>query len=75
MRFEIKAIARLTPAEPRRSPLTVGGLNAFLRSLPSLGDDADEFAQDVRAICAEFPAAGSVHRTFPLTGASPQKEL
>jgi hypothetical protein len=47
--------AAKTPAEPR-SPLTVGELNAFLRSLPSLGDDADGFAQDVRAIRAEFPA-------------------
>jgi predicted DNA-binding antitoxin AbrB/MazE fold protein len=32
------------------SPLTVGGLNAFLQSLPSLGDDAEAFAQDIRAI-------------------------
>ena len=50
-----KVIARLTPAEPR-SRLTVGDLNAFLRNLPSLGDDADEFAKDVRNIRAEFPA-------------------
>ena len=49
-----KVIARLTPAEPQ-SPLTVGELNAFLRNLPSLGDNADAFAQDVRAIRAEFP--------------------
>ena len=48
-------IARLMPAVPQ-SPLAVGELNAFLRNLPSLGDDADEFAQDVRAIRAEFPA-------------------
>jgi hypothetical protein len=50
-----KVIARLVPAEPG-SPLTLGDLNTFLRSLPSLGDDADEFADDVRAIRAEFPA-------------------
>jgi antitoxin (DNA-binding transcriptional repressor) of toxin-antitoxin stability system len=50
-----KVIARLIPAESR-SPLTVGGLNAFLRGLPSLGDDAATFAKDVRAIRAEFPA-------------------
>ena len=50
-----RVIARLTPAEPR-SPLTVGELNAFLRNLPSLGDEADAFAQDVRSIRAEFPA-------------------
>lgn len=51
-------IARLTPAVPR-SPLSVGELNAFLRNLPSLEDDADGFAQDVRAIRAEFPAEAS----------------
>ena len=50
-----KVIARLTPAKPQ-SPLTVGELNAFLHKLPSLGDDADEFAQDVRAIRVNFPA-------------------
>jgi hypothetical protein len=50
-----KVIARLTPAMPP-SPLTVGELNAFLRNLPSLKDDAEEFARDVRAIRAEFPA-------------------
>jgi hypothetical protein len=49
-----QVIARLTPAEPRPS-LKVGDLNVFLRSLPSLGDDADEFAQDIRTIRAEFP--------------------
>jgi antitoxin (DNA-binding transcriptional repressor) of toxin-antitoxin stability system len=49
-----KVIARLTPAAPP-SPLSVGGLNAFLRSLPSLGDDADEFSHDVQRIRAELP--------------------
>ena len=50
-----KVVARLIPAEPR-STLTVRNLNAFLRKLPSIADDADAFAQDVRAIRAEFPA-------------------
>jgi antitoxin (DNA-binding transcriptional repressor) of toxin-antitoxin stability system len=50
-----KVIARLTPAEPR-SLLTVRDLKAFLANLPALGDDAEEFAQDVRAVRAEFPA-------------------
>jgi antitoxin (DNA-binding transcriptional repressor) of toxin-antitoxin stability system len=53
-----QVIARLTPAEPR-SPLTVGQLNAFLRNLPSLADDADEFAKDIRAIRSQFPAESS----------------
>jgi antitoxin (DNA-binding transcriptional repressor) of toxin-antitoxin stability system len=53
-----KVIARLTPAEPR-SPLTVSDLSKFLRSLPSLGDDADAFVNDLRAIRAEFPAEAS----------------
>lgn len=50
-----KVIARLTPAEPP-SPLSAGDLTAFLRGLPSLGDDAEDFSHDVRAIRAEFPA-------------------
>ena len=36
--------------------LLVGDLNAFLKSLPSLGDDADAFAQDIRDVLAMFPA-------------------
>jgi predicted DNA-binding antitoxin AbrB/MazE fold protein len=49
---EVRVTIELLPA----SPLTVGKLNAFLRSLPALGDDAPEFARDVRAVRAEFPA-------------------
>ena len=37
------------------SPLTVGKLNAFLRTLPSLGEDADGFSQDVGTVRAELP--------------------
>lgn len=36
--------------------ITVGSLNAFLQSLPPLGDDAENFVQDVRTIRGEFPA-------------------
>lgn len=53
-----KVIARLMPAEPL-SPLTVGELNAFLRNLPSLGDDASDFVRDTRAIRAEFVVEAS----------------
>jgi antitoxin (DNA-binding transcriptional repressor) of toxin-antitoxin stability system len=52
-----KVIARLTPAEPQ-SPLTVGELNDFLRALPALGEDAEDFSKDLRAIRAELPAEG-----------------
>ncbi len=31
------------------SPLTVANLNAFLQNLPSLGDDAEQFAEDILA--------------------------
>ena len=51
---EDKILARLTPAEPS-SLLTVGGLNSFLSGLPRLGDDADEFAKDIRKIRTEAP--------------------
>ena len=50
-----KVIARLTPAEGPSS-LTVGELNEFIASLPRLGDDADEFAEDIRSIRKEFPS-------------------
>jgi predicted DNA-binding antitoxin AbrB/MazE fold protein len=52
---EVRVTIELLPA----SPLTVGELNAFLRSLPSLDDDAEDFAQDIRAIRAEFPVEAS----------------
>jgi len=48
-----EVIARLTPAVPR-SRLKVGDLNAFLAGLPGLGEDADAFLDDVRAIRREF---------------------
>jgi predicted DNA-binding antitoxin AbrB/MazE fold protein len=47
---EVRVTIELLPA----SPLTVGELNAFLGSLPSLGDDAEEFARDIRAIRMDF---------------------
>lgn len=50
-----KIVARLTPAVPQ-SPLALSQLAAFLRSLPPLGDDAQAFANDIRAIRASFPA-------------------
>jgi predicted DNA-binding antitoxin AbrB/MazE fold protein len=49
---EVRVTIELLPA----LPLTVGKLNAFLKSLPALGDDAEAFSQDVRAVRAEFPA-------------------
>ena len=43
-------------SDQSEKPVTVGKLNEFLRSLPPLGDDVDDFSRDVRAIRAEFPA-------------------
>lgn len=48
---EVRVTVELLPD----TPLTVGKLNAFLRGLPLLGGDAERFAQDARAIRAEFP--------------------
>ena len=50
-----KVVAALVPAVPR-SPLKVGDLNAFLRGLPKLEDDADAFLKDLRQIRRELPA-------------------
>jgi predicted DNA-binding antitoxin AbrB/MazE fold protein len=49
---EVRITIELLP----ESPLSVGSLNSFLRSLPSLGDDTEQFAQDVRSIRVEFSA-------------------
>lgn len=47
---------RLTIEVLPGSPLTAEKLNTFLHSLPALGEDAEKFSQDVRAVRAEFPA-------------------
>jgi antitoxin (DNA-binding transcriptional repressor) of toxin-antitoxin stability system len=47
-------IAYLTPVLPQ-STLKVGNLSAFLRDLPKLEDDADDFLADLRAVRREFP--------------------
>lgn len=35
-------------------PIAVGTLKDFLRSLPSLGEDAEAFLQDVHAVRSKF---------------------
>ena len=52
-----KSQVRITIEILPASPLTVEKLNAFLRSLPSLGEDAEEFSQMVRT-SAQFPSGG-----------------
>ena len=47
-------IARIIPVGPRLG-LQVRDLNAFLQSLPKLGDDADAFREDLRAIRRGLP--------------------
>ena len=46
---------RLTIEVLSAPKVTVGGLEAFLRGLPSLGDDAEAFAQDIRDVVESFP--------------------
>jgi predicted DNA-binding antitoxin AbrB/MazE fold protein len=41
-----------------KSPLTAAQLNTFLRSLPTLGDDAPAFSRDVRMARAAFQEPG-----------------
>ena len=50
------AEVRITSELLSESRLSVGSLTAFLQSLPALGDDTEQFAQDVRSIRAEFSA-------------------
>ncbi len=49
---EVRVTIELLPA----SPLTVEQLGDFLRNLPALGAEAEDFSRDVRAVRAEFPA-------------------
>lgn len=51
----VQAQVRITIEILPTPPLTVEKLDAFLRSLPALGEDAEGFSQDVRAVRAEFP--------------------
>jgi len=49
-----QVIARITPVGPRPA-LQVRDLNAFLRGLPQLGEDAEAFGEDLRAIRRGLP--------------------
>ena len=49
-----QTIAYLSPARPR-SALKVRDLTTFLQALPELGDDAEVFSEDIRAIRRELP--------------------
>ncbi len=49
-----QVVAHLTPAAPQ-SHLKVGELNAFLQRLPKLGEDAEAFLKDMRALRRDFP--------------------
>jgi antitoxin (DNA-binding transcriptional repressor) of toxin-antitoxin stability system len=46
-------VARLTPAPAAK--LTVADLNRVFAGLPSLGDDAEDFARDVEKVRRELP--------------------
>jgi len=50
-----QVIAQITPVL-QRPKITVGELSAFMRTLPRLDGDADEFADDIKTIRKEFPA-------------------
>ena len=52
-----QVIARISPVGPR-SALKVRDLNAFLHNLPKLGDDAEVFHDEIRAMRRELPAEG-----------------
>lgn len=49
-----KVIARITPA-PQESSLKVKDLNKFFAELPTLGEDAEDFAKDLGDIRKQIP--------------------
>jgi antitoxin (DNA-binding transcriptional repressor) of toxin-antitoxin stability system len=50
-----RIVATLTPASTTPT-LRVSELNAFLANLPKLGDDADDFLEEMRALRRALPA-------------------
>lgn len=48
---EVRVTIELLPD----SKMTVKDLSSLRKALPSLGDDAEAFAQDIRDIRAQFP--------------------
>ncbi len=52
-----RVIACLSPVLPQ-STLKVRDLTAFLQALPKLGDDAEAFSEDIRAVRRELPVEG-----------------
>ncbi|MCP4754510.1 MAG: antitoxin [Proteobacteria bacterium] len=49
-----KVVAKLTPVNSESS-LKVKDLDRFFAELPSLGEDAESFAKDVKGIRKQFP--------------------
>ena len=43
-----KPVASIRPAETHAKALTLGDLAGLVKSLPSLGDDAERFKKDIR---------------------------
>ncbi len=56
---ENKIVARIVPVSPE-SALKVKDLNRFFACLPSLGEDAETFAKDVRGIRKAIPVEKSL---------------
>src|SRR5258708_17995360 len=52
---EVRLTIELLPA----SPLTVGNMDAFLRNLPALREDAEGFSQDARASVVRSQVIGT----------------
>ena len=50
-----KVVARISPVRVE-SRLKARDLTAFLKGLPSLGDDSTAFGEDLKHIRGEFPA-------------------
>ena len=58
MERDKKIIARLSPVRP--TTLKLCDLPALLARLPKLGEDAEAFSNNLKAIRREFPSEGSL---------------
>jgi hypothetical protein len=50
-----KPVASIRPAETHAKALTLGDLAGLVKSLPTLGDDAERFKKDIKEVRKHQP--------------------
>lgn len=56
-----KPVASITPAETTVKAMTLGDLPGLVKTLPSLGDEAERFRKDIRKALKHQPLLPEAH--------------